>query len=112
MRRRVRSGLSAVGDPPMWAEPLTGGSGGQVGEVATPAVYGSGGTSAFRVKAEADALLGQPGGFEGLGSTSRPSAAASHPLAEPLDRGVLLTVLGTLLPKLGPQPTEGLTLCR
>ncbi len=26
MRRRVRSGSSAMGDPPMWGQPLTGGS--------------------------------------------------------------------------------------
>ena len=41
MRRRVRSGLSAIGDPPMWGEPLTGGSGGSTDD-----------RFCFRVKAE------------------------------------------------------------
>src|SRR6476620_6050220 len=34
VRRRVHSGLSAVGGPPMSDDPLTGGSEGQVGEAA------------------------------------------------------------------------------
>src|SRR5207244_657145 len=78
-RRRVRLGSSAVGDPPMWSDPLTGGSGGQVDEVATPAA----------------------GGFESDGLSH--SAACSNLPLKPLNRGILSPVVDPLLVKRGSQ---------